>query len=414
MVLTAEQKKKAADVFGLSTEQVDDLPLDRPNIKAVMSIEIRMSGVWQCMRRLGYEAFGTEPSDEIPTRNANIMASGNYLEPLVKDLMRRDGWEVDDHNAVMIPHGRVTLTGHPDAIGRHQHLTGDSPVVIEVKTRSESAAQYAWDIGVERTHPESVQQAALYSVALYGKPQDIFVSTLARDSMEYRTERIPADRVEFWFGKAMARVNEIADMVFKGELPEPEVPAGDYKCQSCPFRTMCGNAELPEMPGESGLTESEIETTLREWINASAKVPKTSSPESKAKKAAADTLKNHMIAVGDFERELEIDGQVYRMKRSESDKVNIDFDAFNELVEPEIREQVVVSSTSNSLRITPIKPKKASAKKGDSETDITKKPDGKLAGNSDTKSAGKDNEDSQPEGTQPEDSQPQLVGASVN
>ena len=42
-----------------------ELSLDRPNVRAVVSMEVRMSGVDQCMRRLAYEAKEVEPSDEI-------------------------------------------------------------------------------------------------------------------------------------------------------------------------------------------------------------------------------------------------------------------------------------------------------------------------------------------------------------
>ena len=72
--------------------------------------------------------------------------------------------------------------------------TGGLPAVIEVKTRSVSMAEYAWQVGVERTHPDAVNQAALYSMALFGEIRDIVVVTLARDSGDYKAERIPAER----------------------------------------------------------------------------------------------------------------------------------------------------------------------------------------------------------------------------
>ena len=150
-----------------------DLSLDRPNVRAVVSMEVRMSGVDQCMRRLAYEAKEVEPSDEIPTRNRALMEMGKHLEPLVKRLMREDGWEVADEDAVELPHGRIILTGHPDGVASHPVKTAGLPAVIEVKTRSVSMAEYAWQVGVERTHPDAVNQAALYSMALFGEVRDI-------------------------------------------------------------------------------------------------------------------------------------------------------------------------------------------------------------------------------------------------
>ena len=40
----------------------DRLSLDRPNIRAVVSVELRISGVSQCLRRLRCESKRTDPS----------------------------------------------------------------------------------------------------------------------------------------------------------------------------------------------------------------------------------------------------------------------------------------------------------------------------------------------------------------
>ncbi len=375
--LTAEQQKKAAEVFGVGVEEVDDLPLDRPNIEATVSIKLRMSGIWHCMRRLAYEVQGTPETDDIPIEARRRMRAGNYLEPMVKEEMALDGWDIRDHPAVIIPHGRVTLTGHPDAIGSHPIMTGDNDVVIEVKTRSDSAAKHSWQMGVERTHPEAVQQAALYSVALYGKPHDIVVSTMARsDDMDYRSEVIPARRVEYWFNKAMARVQEISDMVFSNEIPEPELPAGHFKCVDCPYRTLCGNAELPPNKGENGLSAEELIEEIQAWATANAEAPKSTSPAAKAKKAASEALKYHMIANGLNEQVVEVNGRAFKLKLSDpSKKPVIDLEAFNELVDPEIREQIVSEQGGQTLRITPPKKDNADAKKARTKNAAAKKSD---------------------------------------
>ncbi|MCY4581791.1 MAG: PD-(D/E)XK nuclease family protein [Chloroflexi bacterium] len=356
-VPTAVAPERTAPAPVAVSEEKRDLSLDRPNVRAVVSMEVRMSGIDQCMRRLAYEAKEIEPSDEIPTRNRALMEMGNYLEPLVKQLMREDGWEVANEEAVELPHGRIILTGHPDGVARHPVKTSGAPAVIEVKTRSVSMAEYAWEVGVERTHPESVRQAALYSMALFGEVRDVVVVTMARDSGEYKAERIPADRAKEAFDGAMKRVTEIGRMVLRGEIPEPERPQGDSHCQSCPFRTLCGNAEMPENPGEGGLTDEELEAQLKAWIDANSSAPKTSSPATKAKKAASETIKAHLVSTGELAGEMVIDGKGWNMKVSEKPAVSIDMDAFNELVAPEVREQVVLETVRRTLRITPVKKK---------------------------------------------------------
>ena len=335
------------------------LSLDRPNVRAVVSMEVRMSGVDQCMRRLAYEAKEVEPSDEIPTRNRALMEMGKYLEPLVKRLMREDDWEIEDRDeeAVELPYGRIILTGHPDGLGSHPVKTAGAPAVIEIKTRSVSMAEYAWEVGVERTHPDAVNQASLYSMARFGEIRDIVVVTMARDSGDYRAERIPAERAKQAYDRTMKRVNEIGRMVLRGEIPEPELPQGDSHCQSCPFRSLCGNAEIPENPGVGGLTDEELEAQLRSWIDANASATRSSSPASKAKKAASETIKAHLVSTGDLAGEMVIDGKTWNMKVSEKPGVSIDMDAFNELVAPEVREQVVLETMRRTLRITPAKKK---------------------------------------------------------
>ena len=338
------------------TERMEDrLPLDRPNIRAVVSVELRISGISQCLRRLYYESKQTQPSDEIPARNRAMMRMGVALEPVVKEMMRQDGWEFDEEDTVVeMPHGRIILTGHPDGVMSHPILTDGREAIVEIKTRNSGSAKYAWDFGVERSHPDAVRQAALYSKALFGEVGDVFITTLSRDDGEYRVERIPAERARQAYDAAMERIAEIGRMVFRDRLPEPEYEQGNARCQSCPYRTLCGNAEVPAR-GEGGLTDEEVRGLVREWARANASAPKSSSPAAKAKSAAASALKAHMVASGGYEDELVVDGVAYRLKLSESAGNTIDFEALNELVAPEIREQVVKEKVSASFRVTPLK-----------------------------------------------------------
>ena len=331
---------------------VDRLPLDRPNIRVIVVKEIRISGINHCWRQLWLEGKEVEPTDKRPARNQNMMDMGGYLEPFVKKLMLDDGWVFESEDAVVEwVHGRSIIAGHPDAVVSHPILTEGQPAIVEIKTRESGLAKFAWDFGVERSHPETVQQAAMYSKALFGEAGDVFIATLSRDDGEYQVERIPAERVERAYEMAMERVELIGRLAIADEMPEPEFPQGDSKCKSCVYRTLCGNAEEPEVVGEGGLTDEELELQIVTWAEANKAAPKPSSPEAKSKSAAADTLKAHMIAAGDFERDVEVDGVTYRLKLSESPGKEIDLDALNELVAPEIREQVVVQTVKRSFRV---------------------------------------------------------------
>ena len=342
-----------------------DMSMDRPNIKAVFSIELRMSGIRECMRRLAYEAFGFAESDVEPLRNRIMKAQGHLLEDFVKQAMREEGWIINEEEGVILRHGPVVLTGHPDGVTLHPEKAGGMPAVLEVKTRSKGMAEYAWTYGVDVSNPEAVEQAALYSKALFGEITDVVVATMERtsDQYEWRPQRVPARRVEKAYASALERINEITAVIIKGEVPEPEHPQGDANCKSCPFRSMCGNAAEPELVSEGGLSDEELFEQVRLWADASSRITKTpSNPATKEKKTASDTIKAHYIQTERAGDEIEVDGQRYKLTLSTKPGTTIDFDAFNELVDPEIREQILLPTESHTMRITPVKDKSQSGR----------------------------------------------------
>ena len=337
-----------------------DMSMDRPNIKAVFSIELRMSGIRECMRRLAYEAFGFAESDVEPLRNRIMKAQGHLLEDFVKQAMREEGWIINEEEGVILRHGPVVLTGHPDGVTLHPEKAGGMPAVLEVKTRSKGMAEYAWTYGIDVSNPEAVEQAALYSRALFGEITDVVVATMERtsDQYEWRPQRVPARRVERAYVSALERINEITAVIIKGEVPKPEHPQGDANCKSCPFRSMCGNAAEPALVSEGGLSDEELFEQVRLWADASSRINKTpSNPATKEKKTASDTIKAHYIKTKRAGDEIEVDGKRYKLTLSTKPGTTIDFDAFNELVDPEIREQILLPTESHAMRITPVKDK---------------------------------------------------------
>ena len=61
------------------------------------------------------------------------------------------------------------MTGHVDATGVVP-IFGDQPSVIEIKTRGPEAYRRWRTLGAERSHPESVAQAAFYSYGTSRRP----------------------------------------------------------------------------------------------------------------------------------------------------------------------------------------------------------------------------------------------------
>ena len=163
----------------------------RPNARfaADGTLEIRASAAGNCRRALWYEA------NEYPVTNARteesltVLEAGNALEPVVLRAMRRARWDItpadrDNPEMMSLRLGpALVVTGHADATGVVP-IFGDEPSVIEIKTRGPEAYKRWWKLGAERSHPESVAQAAFYSYGIFGEARDVVISTMDTGSRQ--------------------------------------------------------------------------------------------------------------------------------------------------------------------------------------------------------------------------------------
>ena len=174
---------------------------DRPNARfdGQGHIDVRASAAGNCRRALWYAATGHElapPGDEALT----VMETGRALEPVVLRAMERAGWEVtpaDSNHPTPVTvqlTPAVTVTGHPDPTGTPP-LFGEE-AVIEVKTRGPSAFKRWQTLGAERSHPDSVAQAALYTYGRFGEARDAVITVLDTGDRVWDSETVPAERVE--------------------------------------------------------------------------------------------------------------------------------------------------------------------------------------------------------------------------
>ena len=118
--------------------------------------------------------------------------------------MERAGWKVDaadpqDPRQLAVRIGPdLLVTGHPDGTVRmplpedeapkpHLFFFGDEPeaplygdpMVVEVKTRGPEAIRRWRTLGAERSHPQSVTQAAFYTYGKFGGwPRDAVIATM--------------------------------------------------------------------------------------------------------------------------------------------------------------------------------------------------------------------------------------------
>lgn len=197
-----------------------DKPTDvysRPNARfnGDGTLEIRVSAVGNCRRALWYEATGhpvTNPRDD---DSLTMLEAGNALEPVVLRAMERAGWDItptdrDNPRMVSLRLGPTLLVSvHMDAVGVAP-ISGKEPSIVEVKTRGPEAYKKWRTVGAERSHPESVWQAAFYTYAAFDQTRDVVIATLDTGRRTWDYEVIPAHRVERAFEQACARLGELA------------------------------------------------------------------------------------------------------------------------------------------------------------------------------------------------------------
>lgn len=332
---------------------------DRPSARIDWEghLEVRVSAAMSCRRALWYAATGHEPA---PPDDAalTVLEAGRALEPVVLSAMQRTGWDVTPADATR-PTGVafqltpiVKITGHPDATGRLP-LFGEE-AVIEVKTRNPSAFKRWQTLGAERSHPDTVAQAALYTYGLFGEARDAVIAVLDTGDRAWDHEVIPAERVE----RALERTREWLTLLGAHyathgadpeTLPDRDFEAGSWRCNSCPFLATClpGDAEEdaealqseePEVSDEEARAAVSAYVAAREALR---------DPEG-AKREALDTLKAWMRQRGSAKADL-ADHTVSLVR---STRYAVDHKKLNALLDAETRKEIVTEQTSESIRVS--------------------------------------------------------------
>ena len=212
-------------------------------------LEVRASAAGDCRRALWYEATGSEVTNPPTRETLTLLEAGNALEPVVLRAMERSGWELSPADpsspaAVSVqiaPNLRVT--GHPDAAGRMPLFEGKE-MVVEVKTRGPEAYKRWQVLGAERSHPESVAQAAIYTRGVFGEARDAVIAVMDTAARTWDYEIIPAVRIGDAFEGVRSRLHALSEnYVLNGvdpeALPERDFATGHWRCSSCPYLNTC-------------------------------------------------------------------------------------------------------------------------------------------------------------------------------
>ena len=348
--------KESPDMPGQRAEAYD-----RPSARfdGKGHIDVRASAAGNCRRALWYDATGHEPAppgDEALT----VMETGQALEPVVLRAMERAGWEVtpadpERPEAVTVQvTPEVTVTGHPDATGTPPLFGGES--VIEVKTRGPSAFKRWQTLGAERSHPDAVAQAALYTYGRFGEARDAVIAVLDTGDRAWDHEVIPAERIEDTLARTRDWLTPLGDhLTAHGPdpevLPERDFEAGSWRCSSCPFLATC-QPQAGEDTGAEEVAEDEApevsDEEARKAVTAYVAARETLREPEQAKRQALDTLKAWMRRKGSAKAEVK--GHTVSLARSK--RYAVDHKRLNALLDAETRKEIVTEQTSESVRIT--------------------------------------------------------------
>ena len=327
------------------------------------TLEIRASAVGNCRRALWYEANEYPVTNPRTEESLTVLEAGNALEPVVLGAMRRAGWEItptDKDNPQMLSlrlGPALVVTGHVDATGVVP-IFGDEPGVIEIKTRGPEAYKKWRVMGAERSHPESVAQAAFYSYGTFGEARDVVIATMDTGSRQWDFEVIPADRVAEAFHRACERLGALsAHHVLHGRdpqlLPERDFTAGDWQCQRCPFLNTClpGSAAVEPEPDDEPaepVTDDDARAALAEYENAQEMLKAIEED----KQWALGMLRNWLAQQGKYKAKLEGREKTRTVGMVKSTRYNVDHKRLNALLDPETRVGIVTENVSEYLRVS--------------------------------------------------------------
>ena len=358
-------------------------PYNRPMAKFTDDdrLEVRASALGRCRRALWYSATEQPVTNPTSHESLTIMESGNALEPVVIRAMQRAGWTIhpidrDEPQSVSVELGdHLVVSGHPDATGCppvsgsdaiDNFLFDDEPrvdgdeVAIEVKTRGPEAFKRWQTLGAERSHPDSVAQAACYSLGLFGEHRDVVIATLDTGSRRWDYEVIPAERVEVAWSRAGARLSELTDH-FDANGPDPQVlperdfEATDWQCRSCPYLDTC-QPPVQEVPPAEASADAPAEPVSNEEAQAAlwhyeeiAELVKSLNAD---KRESLGTLERWLATQDVGKAQLDGRDKTRTVGMVPTKRYKVDHKQLNTLLDPEQRAEIVTESRSEYLRVS--------------------------------------------------------------
>ena len=206
-----------------------------------------------CHRNLWYSVNGHKSSanNTAYSKSQRIFDVGTYLEPLVVEWLRQDGWNVEynpgSQNAALelsIPLNGGVLAGHPDCfISRPDGLQN---VLADIKTMNDRAFTQWKREGSIASKPQYVDQLHVYAMGAIQAGRT--VEHLAIVGINKNNSDMHIDVFDFDPLRAEDIQNR-AEIIFEAEVPPTEnCPAENWCCGYCEFHSIC---ELVNVPSDN-------------------------------------------------------------------------------------------------------------------------------------------------------------------
>ncbi len=345
-----------------------DASLSQPNARFTQehTLEIKASAAGNCRRALWYEATGQDFTNPISDHSRTILEANNALKPVVLQAMQRAGWRINPTNptdtkiSAMRLGPTLVVTGQPDATGIGPS-SDTPPSVIEVKIRGPEAYRRWQHLGAERSHPESVKQAAIHTYGTFSEARNAVIATLDTATKQWDFEVIPAERVEQAWESVRQRLEQLsAHYATKGADPESAPPrefeAGSRHCKHCPFPNACRSedrpvtAEIPEEsdPAEDPVTDQEAKEALHQYE----RLQDAQRKLDEDKRRIMNRLQTWLSRKGAGKAKLEGRHKTRTVGLVQSTRYTTDHKKLNFLLAPETRADIVSEKVSEYLRIS--------------------------------------------------------------
>ena len=196
---------------------------------------------YPCARNLWYSINNAEGITSPKTQR--IFDVGTYLEPLVVEWLKQDGWEVEynpgSQNAeleVTLPVEGGILAGHPDCFISKGDLQN---VLVDIKTMNDRSYTLWKREGSLKSKPQYVDQLHVYAMACLHSGRPINMHTLGIVGVNKNNSDWHIDFFELDFARA-ADIQDRASALFAmTEPPTENSPCESWCCNYCEYSQTC-------------------------------------------------------------------------------------------------------------------------------------------------------------------------------